>query len=140
MSTEHLTVRTHRSDDGVSYTACPGGEEAILHIEAQTDDSIRKPMPLRMLHYSSSLAHEYEKNVYSAVLYFRPPAGRNDPGVYRHGNEQLGGKWFQYKVIRMYDLEGKDFLDPEAIGLLAFHGIDETSRRHDPPKPGSRSA
>ena len=73
--------------------------------------------------YSSSLAHEYEKNVYSAVLYFRPPAGRNDPGVYRHGNEQLGGKWFQYKVIRMYDLEGKDFLDPEAIGLLPFTAL-----------------
>ncbi len=122
VSTEHLTVRTHRSDMAF-HISLPGGEEAILHIEAQTDDSVRKPMPLRMLHYSSSLAHEYEKNVYSAVLYFRPPAGRNDPGVYRHGNEQLGGKWFQYKVIRMYDLEGQDFLDPEAIGLLPFTAL-----------------
>ena len=122
LSTELPTVQTHRSDIAF-HIHLPGGEEAILHIEAQTDDSTRKPMHLRMLHYSSSLALKYEKNVYSAVLYFRPPAGRNDPGVYRHGNEQLGGKWFQYKVIRMYDLEGQDFLDPEAIGLLPFTAL-----------------
>ena len=122
VSTEHLTVQTHHSDMAF-HIYLPGGGEAILHIEAQTDDSTRKPMHLRMLHYSSSLALKYEKNVYSAVLYFRPPAGRNDPGVYRHGNEQLGGVSFRYKVIRMYDLEGKDFLDPEAVGLLPFTAL-----------------
>ena len=122
LSTELPTVQTHRSDMAF-HIHLPGGEEAILHIEAQTDDSTRKPMHLRMLHYSSSLALKYEKNVYSAVLYFRPPAGRNDPGVYRHGNEQLGGVSFRYKVIRMYDLEGQDFLDPEAIGLLPFTAL-----------------
>ena len=122
VSAERPTVQTHRGDMAF-HIYLPGGEEAILHIEAQTDDSARKPMHLRMLLYSSLLAHKYEKNVYSAVLYFRPPAGRNDPGVYRHGNEQLGGVSFRYKVIRMYDLEGKDFLDPEAIGLLPFTAL-----------------
>ena len=71
VSTEQPTVQTHRSDMAF-HIYLPGGEKAILHIEAQTDDSIRKPMPLRMLLYSSLLAHEYEKNVYSAVLYFVP--------------------------------------------------------------------
>ncbi len=122
VSTEQPTVQMHRSDMAF-HIYLPGGGEAILHIEAQTDDSVRKPMHLRMLLYSSLLAHKYEKNVYSAVLYFRPPAGRNDPGVYRHGNEQLGGVSFRYKVIRMYDLEGKDFLDPEAVGLLPFTAL-----------------
>ena len=101
----------------------PNNEDAIVHIEAQTDDSTHKPMHRRMLAYSSALALEHEKNVYSTVIYFRPPAGRNDPGFYKYGNEQRGGGWFHYKVIRMYELEGKDHLDPEAIGFLPFAAL-----------------
>ena len=118
LATEHTTVRMHRSD--MTFHVRLSDEEAILHIEAQTDDSTHKPMPLRMLAYSSFLALEHEKNVYSTVLYFRPPAGQNDPGFYRYGNEQRGGGWFQYNVVRIYELEGQDFLDPGAVGLLPF--------------------
>ena len=92
LSTEHATVRMHHSD--MTFHVRLPDEEAILHIEAQTDDSTHKPMPLRMLAYSSFLALEYEKNVYSTVLYFRPPAGKRDPGFYRYGNTQRGGVWF----------------------------------------------
>ena len=121
LSTEQTTVRVHRSD--MTFHVHLPDEEAILHIEAQTDDSTHKPMPLRMLVYSSFLALEYEKNVYSTVLYFRPPAGKRDPGFYRYGNEQRGGVWFQYNVIRIYELAGEAFLDPEAVGLLPFTAL-----------------
>ena len=69
------------------------------------------------------LALEHEKNVYSTVLYFRPPAGQNDPGFYRYGNEQRGGGWFQYNVVRIYELEGEAFLDSGAVGLLPFTAL-----------------
>ena len=121
LSTEQATVRMHHSD--MTFHIRLPDEEAILHIEARTDDSTHKPMPLRMLAYSSFLALEHEKNVYSTVLYFRPPAGRRDPGFYRYGNAQRGGGWFQYNVIRIYELEGAEFLDPEAVGLLPFTAL-----------------
>ena len=118
LGTEHTTVRMHHSD--MTFHIRLSDEEAILHIEAQTDDSRDKPMPLRMLAYSSFLALEHEKNVYSTVLYFRPSAGRRDPGFYRYGSEERGGGWFKYNVIRVYELEGESFLDPASVGLLPF--------------------
>lgn len=121
LGTEHTTVRMHHSD--LTFHIRLPDEDAILHIEAQTDDSTHKPMPLRMLAYSSFLALEHEKNVYSTVLYFRPPAGQRDPGFYRYGNAERGGGWFQYNVIRIYELEGQDYLDPGAVGLLPFTAL-----------------
>ena len=121
LNTEHPTIRMHHSD--MTFHIRLPDEEAILHIEAQTDDSTHKPMPLRMLAYSSLLALEHEKNVYSTVLYFRPPAGQSDTGLYRYGNVQRGGVQFQYNVIRIYELEGESFLDPEAVGLLPFTAL-----------------
>ena len=78
LSTEQPTVKIHHSD--MTFKVRLSDEEAILHIEAQTDDSRDKPMPLRMLAYASFLGLQYELPVYSTVLYFRPPAGRDDPG------------------------------------------------------------
>ena len=121
VNTEHLTVRMHHSDM-TFYVEFPD-EYAIWHIEAQTDESRHKPMPLRMLAYSSFLALEHEKNVYSTVLYFRPPAGQNDPGFYRYGDAERGGVSFQYNVIRIYELAGEAFLDAESIGLLPFTAL-----------------
>ena len=121
LNTEHATIRMHHSD--MTFHIQLPDEEAILHIEAQTDDSTHKPMHLRMLAYSSFLALEHEKNVYSTVLYFRPPSGQNDLGFYRYGNAERGGVQFQYNVIRIYELEGESFLDPEAVGLLPFTAL-----------------
>ena len=121
LGTEHTTVRMHHSD--MTFHIRLPDEVAILHIEAQTDDSTHKPMPLRMLAYSSFLALEHEKNVYSTVLYFRPPAGRRDSGFYRYGNAQRGGVSFQYNVIRIYELAGEAFLDAESVGLLPFTAL-----------------
>ena len=121
LNTEHTTVRMHHSD--MTFHIQLPDEEAILHIEAQTDDSTHKPMPLRMLAYSSFLVLEHERNVYSTVLYFRPPAGQRDPGFYRYGNAQRGGVSFQYNVIRLYELSGEAFLDAAAVGLLPFTAL-----------------
>ena len=57
MATEHTTVRMHHSD--MTFHIGLPDEDAILHIEAQTDDSTHKPMPLRMLAYSSFLSLEH---------------------------------------------------------------------------------
>ena len=80
-------------------------------------------MHLRMLAYSSFLSLEYEKPVYSVVLYFRPPAGQRDPGFYTYGNAARGGIQFQYNVIRVYELEGETLLDATAVGLLPFTAL-----------------
>ena len=121
LNTEHITVRMHHSD--LTFHIELPDEDAILHIEAQTEDSQHRPMPSRMLVYSSVLSLEHKKNVYSTVLYFRPPAGRRDTGIYEYGHPERGGGWFKYNVIRMYELEGEAFLDPEALGLLPFTAL-----------------
>ena len=121
LGTEQATVRMHHSD--MTFHIRLPDEEAILHIEAQTDDSAHKPISLRMLAYSSFLALEHEKNVYSTVLYFRPPAGRRDKGILEYGNAQRGGVRFQYNVIKLYELEGESFLNLEAVGLLPFTAL-----------------
>ena len=121
LGTEQPTVQMHHSD--MAFHIRLPDEEAILHIEAQTDDSTRKPMHLRMLAYSSFLALEHQKNVYSTVLYFRPSAGRRDTGIYRYGDAKRGGVRFQYSVIRIYDLPGEALLDSEAVGLLPFTAL-----------------
>ncbi len=63
---------------------------------------------------------EYELPVYSTVLYFRPGAGRRDPGFYEYGDAARGSLRFTYNVIRLYELEGAAFLDAAAVGLLPF--------------------
>ena len=118
LSTEQPTIKMHHSD--MTFKIRLPDEEAILHIEAQTEDSREKPMPLRMLAYASFLSLQHELNVYSTVLYFRPPAGRRDPGVHAYGNDRRGGLWFKYNVIRVYELEGEAFLDAASVGLLPF--------------------
>lgn len=121
LSTEQPTVKVHHSD--LTFRVRLRNEDAVLHIEAQTDDSRRKPMPLRMLAYASFLGLEYELPVYSTVLYFRPGSGRRDPGFYEYGNTDQGSLRFRYNVIRFYELEGESFLDASSIGLLPFTAL-----------------
>ena len=118
LTTEQPTIKMHHSD--MTFKVRLPDEEAILHIEAQTDDSRDKPMPLRMLAYASFLGLQYELPVYSTVLYLRPPAGRTDPGYYAYGNEMRGSLSYKYPVIRLAELEGASFLDASFIGLLPF--------------------
>jgi len=118
LNTEQPTVEMHHND--VTFKIRLPDGEVILHIEAQTDDSRAKPMPLRVLAYASFLLLQHEMPVYSIVLYFRPPAGRDDPGHFGYERGAEFGIQIRYKVIRLYALEGEPVLDAQAIGLLPF--------------------
>ena len=118
LDTEQPTVEVHR-DDMTFKVRLPDEGEAILHIELQTGDSTDKPMPLRMLGYASFLVVRHEMSVYSMVLYLRPTAGRNDPGHYSYGKPDLGLQ-FNYRVIRLRELDGQSVLDSGCVGLLPF--------------------
>ena len=48
LNTEQPTVKLHHSDLTFRVSLPDRGEDAILHIEAQTEESWDKPMPLRM--------------------------------------------------------------------------------------------
>lgn len=54
------------------------------------------------------------------MLYFRPGAGRRDPGHYQYGDEHRGSLQFTYNVIRLYELDGEPFFDTDEVGLLPF--------------------
>ena len=117
LDTEQQTLKVHRND--MTFKVRHHGEEALLHVEVQTDDSRDKPMPLRILAYASALILRYELPVYSMGLYLRPTAGRTDPGAYGYGDDTFGLQ-LKYKVIRLADLEGEAFLDASLTGLLPF--------------------
>ena len=118
LNTEQPTLKMHHND--ITLKVKLPDETAILHIEAQTDDSREKPMPLRVLAYASFLMLQHEMPVYSIVLYFRPPAGRGDTGYFKFEYGTAFGIEFKYKVIRLYALEGETVLTANTIGLLPF--------------------
>ena len=117
LDTEQPTIKVHRND--MTYKVRWNDEEVLLHIEAQTQDSRDKPMPLRMLAYASALMLRHELPVYSLVLYLSPNAGHKDPGGYHFGDDTFGLQ-YNYKVLRLVDLEGEAFLDASSVGLLPF--------------------
>ena len=117
LDTEQQTIKVHRND--MTFEVRRDNEEAILHIEVQTDDSKDKPMPLRVLAYASVLMLSYQMPVYSLVLYLGANAGRTDPGGYSFGDDTFGLQ-HKYQVIRLADLEGEPFLDATSVGLLPF--------------------
>ena len=117
LDTEQQTIKVHRND--MTFKVLWHNETVLLHIEVQTQDSRDKPMPLRMLAYTSELLLRYELPVYSVVLYLSPNAGQTDPGGYSYGNDVFGLQ-HKYQVIRLADLEGAAFLDAASVGLLPF--------------------
>ena len=117
LDTEQQTIKVHRND--MTFKVLWHNETVLLHIEVQTQDSREKPMPLRVLAYTSELLLRHELPVYSMVLYLSPNAGQTDPGGYSYGNDVLGLQ-HKYHVIRLADLEGAAFLDAASVGLLPF--------------------
>ena len=117
LDTEQQTIKVHRND--MTFKVLWHNETVLLHIEVQTQDSREKPMPLRVLAYTSELLLRHELPVYSMVLYLSPNAGQTDPGGYSYGNDVFGLQ-HKYHVIRLADLEGAAFLDAASVGLLPF--------------------
>jgi len=69
--------------------------------------------------YASFLVVRHELPVYSRALYLRPDADRRDLGLYGYSKSGLGLQ-FNYKAIRLCELDGQSVLDAVAIGLLPF--------------------
>jgi predicted transposase YdaD len=94
-------------------------EESLVHIEFQTSDSTKTPMPRRMAGYIGRLIEAHGVPVYAFVIYLRPDAGANDPGLYvqdRPGARVL----IEYGVVRLNSLEGQRIIDEKLWGLLPF--------------------
>lgn len=114
---EQLTVKSNRAD--IFMEAEVDGEEIIVHLEIQTRDSTKIPMPYRAAGYAGRGLERFQKNVCSHVIYLHEKAGLNDPGEYRQdrfGYEIL----IRYKVIRLCELEGQAVLAAKLKGVMPF--------------------
>ena len=129
LDTEQQTVIARQTD--ITKRIRVNNQEAILHVELQLRDSTDKPMWARNAQYQGYLVGEYQLPVYSNVIYFRPRAGRNDPGGYAykwHGYEHAN----RYKVIRLIEIEGQAVLQMQAPGLLPFTPLMQPPTDMDP--------
>ncbi len=106
LDTEQQIVRAFRTDI-TKHIRCDT-HEAVLHIELQLRDSTEKPMWARNAHYHGYLVGEHQIPVYSNVIYFHPDAGKNDPGYYAYSWNGYDYR-LNYKVIRLINIEGKQF-------------------------------
>ncbi len=117
LNTEQPTVKSNRADSFIHANV--HGKNAVIHFEIQTRDSTEIPMPYRVAGYAGRGIETFGMPVYSHVIYLHPDAGRNDPGQYvqeMHGYNIL----IQYKVIRLCELDGQNFLDAKLKGLIPF--------------------
>lgn len=117
IETEQLTVKSNRAD--IFMEAEVDGEEIIVHLEIQTRDSTKIPMPYRAAGYAGRGLERFQKDVCSHVIYLHEKAGLNDPGEYRQdrfGYEIL----ICYKVIRLCELEGQAVLAAKLKGVMPF--------------------
>ena len=95
------------------------GKECLVHIEFQTSDSTKTPMPRRMAGYVGRLSEQYGMPVYAFVIYLRPDAGANDPGQYFQGPP--GHRvLIEYAVVQLSQLEGERIILEKLWGLLPF--------------------
>ena len=111
------TVEMHQADVLIKVNL--RGKYVLVHFEIQTTDSFDPPMALRMAGYIIRLVETYRMDVYSHVIYLRPDAGRNDPGLFVQ--DIVGQRILvEYQVIRLADLDGQAVLDAKHPGLLPF--------------------
>lgn len=128
LDTEQPTVRGHRADSFIHVDIL--GKEVVMHFEFQTRDSTRLPMPYRVVDYAGRGIENFQKPVYSHVIYLHPDAGRNDPGQYVQdmpGHEIT----IKYKVIRLSEVEGQAILDAKLKGLIPFAPLMKPSEATD---------
>ena len=112
LNTEHITVRMHRSD--MTFHIKLADEAAILHIEAQTDDSRHRPMPLRMLAYSSVLAL-FQNPITEALMQESP--------FYEHVLQQGVAQGKREAVLRLLRRQFQDVPEPIAQRIAAIDSI-----------------
>ena len=129
LETEQPTVQWYRADSFIH--AKVRGEEVIVHIEFQTQDSTQVPMPYRIVGYAGLGVRMFEMPIYSHVIYLHPNAGRNDPGEYL---QDVPGYEIniKYKVIRLCEIEGQNILDTQLRGLIPFTPLMKPPEEMDP--------
>lgn len=131
LETEQPTVKSNRADSFIRANV--RGEEVIVHLEMQTHDSREMPMPYRMAGYAGRGIESFQLPVYSHVIYLHPRAGRIDPGEYVQEMQDYEIR-IRYKVIRLYDLEGSQFLEAGVKGLIPFTPLMKHPENMEPEK------
>ena len=97
------------------------GKPTLIHREYQLQDSYPVSIARRIAGYRGQCYQQTELPILSYVIYFRPPAGRRDPGGFFQ-NVDIPGQRFisEYEVIRLYELEGEPLLAARPPGLMPF--------------------
>ena len=97
------------------------GKPTLIHREYQLQDSYPVSIARRIAGYRAQCYQQTEMPILSYVIYFRPPAGRRDPGGFFQ-NVDIPGQRFisEYEVIRLYELDGGPLLAARQPGLIPF--------------------
>ena len=97
------------------------GKPTLIHREYQLQDSYPISIARRIAGYRGQCYQQTELPILSYVIYFRPPAGRRDPGGFFQ-NVDIPGQRFisEYEVIRLYELDGEPLLAARPPGLMPF--------------------
>jgi predicted transposase YdaD len=108
--------------DQVLFVTLDDGREVILHVEFQGPGS-DKPMPLRMLDYSTRLSLAYRDIPIHSVVLYLGGAGARDTGQHTlYGpNGQVRLSWY-YAVVPLWQLEAETLLALNRPALLALIG------------------
>ena len=95
------------------------GRLTLVHFEIQAAESTHQRMVRRTVGYIGRVYEKHGLPVRSHVIYLRPGAGRNDPGVYTQSDPGYRIH-IEYQVIRLYELDGQSVLDAANVGLIPF--------------------
>ncbi|NJO84358.1 MAG: DUF4351 domain-containing protein [Blastochloris sp.] len=108
--------------DQVLFVTLEDGREILLHLEFQGPGS-DKPMPLRMLDYSTRLSLTYRDIPIHSVVLYLGGAGARDTGQHTlHGpHAQVRLSWY-YGVMHLWQLEAETLLALKRPALLALIG------------------
>ncbi len=96
----------------------------LFHIEFEAKDDT-EVMKWRMLSYISRITEKEEKPAQSVVLYLNNK-GKDDTGRHR-----LGNITWNYKVIRLDEIEARKFLDSDSPAMWALSAL---AKREEPEK------
>ncbi len=118
-----LPVSAIRSDQ-VFTVMLASREEIIFHLEFEASDDT-EVMKWRMLDYMSRIAGNLKKPIQSVVLYLNN-MGKDDTGEHRVGNV----RW-NYKAIRLEEMEASEFLKSDSPAMWALSAL---AKRKEPEK------
>ena len=97
------------------------GKPTLIHREYQLQDSYPVSIERRIAGYRAQCYQQTEMPILSYVIYFRPPAGRRDPGGFFQNVDRPGQRFIsEYEVIRLYELDGGPLLAARQPGLIPF--------------------